>query len=615
MVIQNIIFPDPEICTEEELYFRKKDGEISFDTYFNGFSVGKWKKYTKLSNLFLELETRGEAEIVIRHFSTAMSTEGGDDTQSADAAEENSLRDRETVSGREILRVKISGKAKLSIGELAGEGIYAFSFRPVTKDAELLHGAYTTELREEADNVRIGLCICTYNREEYISRNLGILKRTILERQDSPLFGSLEIFISDNGRNLDHGKYASDKVHIFPNRNLGGAGGFTRDLIEITRYNRGMDAECDGGRITHALLMDDDVIIEPEALLRTFSMLRLLKDEHRGAFIGGAMLRRDRMYEQAEAGACWNSGAHFPYKPGADLRDIKNVIANETEEDYEYNAWWYCCFPIDIVRRDNLPLPIFIRDDDLEYGLRNMKKLILLNGICLWHEPFEYKYSSFLQYYLLRNQLIVNSFHCPQYGVKEALTDIKLNCRQYVMFYRYKDLDLFLKGVEDFLKGPGFLMETDGEKLHREIMAEGYKYGDVSGLEVPFDEGELEKNLLIRDSLKAKILRLATLNGLFLPAGGDTTIPAGTARSNMTFRKKRVLNYDMSSEKGFVTARSFKQSLAAFGKMHRVGRLVKQNLARVQKEYKQAGAVLRSLEFWERYLDITDDGHYTKTIK
>lgn len=44
----------------------------------------------------------------------------------------------------------------------------------------------------------------------------------------------------------------------------------------------------------HALLMDDDIVIEPEALVKTYQILTLLKDEYEDAFIGGAMLRLDK---------------------------------------------------------------------------------------------------------------------------------------------------------------------------------------------------------------------------------------------------------------------------------------------------------------------------------
>ena len=82
---------------------------------------------------------------------------------------------------------------------------------------------------------------------------------------------------------------------------MGGAGGFTRDLIEILEHN-------DIFQITHILLMDDDIVIEPESLVRTFMLLCLLREEYLDAFIGGAMLRLDRQYIQVEAGAVWDAG-------------------------------------------------------------------------------------------------------------------------------------------------------------------------------------------------------------------------------------------------------------------------------------------------------------------
>ena len=96
-------------------------------------------------------------------------------------------------------------------------------------------------------------------------------------------------------------------------------------------------------------------------------------------------------------------------KAGLELESCEACLLNEVEESAEYNAWWYCCFPLEIVTEENLPLPLFIRGDDVEYGIRNMKQLILMNGICVWHEPFENKYSSFLEYYIIRNQLITNA--------------------------------------------------------------------------------------------------------------------------------------------------------------------------------------------------------------
>ena len=41
-------------------------GTLTFDTYFNAFSIKKWKKYTKLKNLKLEVECQGKYKITNR---------------------------------------------------------------------------------------------------------------------------------------------------------------------------------------------------------------------------------------------------------------------------------------------------------------------------------------------------------------------------------------------------------------------------------------------------------------------------------------------------------------------------------------------------------------------
>ena len=100
------------------------------------------------------------------------------------------------------------------------------------------------------------------------------------------------------------------------------------------------------------------------------------------------MLRTDLQWFQTESGGTWNGGRLVSHKQGLDLRNLDACLYNEVEEKYEFNAWWYCTMPLNIINKKNLPMPIFIRGDDVEFGLRNMKHLILMNGICVWHEPF-----------------------------------------------------------------------------------------------------------------------------------------------------------------------------------------------------------------------------------
>ena len=53
MVLQRVIFPSKN--KPEKLYFREKGKIISFDTFFNAFSVEKWTKYTNLKKVTLEI--------------------------------------------------------------------------------------------------------------------------------------------------------------------------------------------------------------------------------------------------------------------------------------------------------------------------------------------------------------------------------------------------------------------------------------------------------------------------------------------------------------------------------------------------------------------------------
>ena len=45
MRLQNIRFPEPDICREEELYFHRNGEWIDFNGYFNLFYIEKRKIY------------------------------------------------------------------------------------------------------------------------------------------------------------------------------------------------------------------------------------------------------------------------------------------------------------------------------------------------------------------------------------------------------------------------------------------------------------------------------------------------------------------------------------------------------------------------------------------
>ena len=70
------------------------------------------------------------------------------------------------------------------------------------------------------------------------------------------------------------------------------------------------------------------------------------------------------------------------------------------------------------------------------------------------------------------------------------------------------------------------------------------------------------------------------------------------------YRKKRVMYYDASAKKAFVTERSFAKTVHYL--MKTIGMLfaVSRKLNKAQEAYRTEGLKLRSLEFWKGYLEI-----------
>ena len=67
MIIQPLLFPKQEVCPEQKMYYRIKEDKISLETYFNAFSIGKWKKYTDLDNLYFEVESEEALQFTCVH--------------------------------------------------------------------------------------------------------------------------------------------------------------------------------------------------------------------------------------------------------------------------------------------------------------------------------------------------------------------------------------------------------------------------------------------------------------------------------------------------------------------------------------------------------------------
>lgn len=408
---------------------------VRFDTYFNGFFYSKYIDSTNMEKLTVKVNAAGklEAELICVNPDLV-----------------------EMVLERRILQDSEISFTPVRLNELPYNGVIFCKFTAIS-ESRILNICYETNI-ESPTSVRLATIICTYHREEYVKRNLERLYRTLLH-EHSPVSNELKIFVIDNGRTMK--PFENHHIQIIPNRNLGGSGGFTRGMLEVLEQ---------GEKYTHVLLMDDDISFEPEILVKTIQLLKILPQNSKPLIIGGQMLLEDDPTIQYEAGALYKKGRLWANGRGFDLSSLEVLLKNQQQQRIDYNAWWYCCIPLNSIRNKGLPLPFFIKGDDVEYGLRSDADFLLINGIGVWHQSFEKKQSPHLEYYIKRNELIISALYKINDGILSSLYKLFKALGGSILRKKTGKIIFLRKAYADFLKGPDFLLESDGEKLNEELI-------------------------------------------------------------------------------------------------------------------------------------------------
>ena len=415
----------------------KKNNWFEFFTYFNALSVEKWKKYTYAEKFYLILEAEGKFSLeLFGHFI------------------EKKTEIKKEWFGKYEFDLTEKTQLILPYPVWMQSEVVAFAIN-TCKKTFIYNAHYATDV--EDDSIRlpyVTLVTTTYKKENYIKRNIALLKECLFSEEEYAHAYSWNIV--DNGKTLLEQTDCKERIRIFHNKNVGGAGGFARGMIESLKQPK---------RPTHILLMDDDVVFSPESFKRLYKLLSIIRPEYKEYFISGAMLKKGEPNIQHEdIGKLNEWGFHEAVKPNMDMNVWETVLLNErikADEQHQYAAWWFCCIPVGIVRNDNLPLPLFVRGDDVEYSLRNHANFITMNGLCIWHEGFEGKFSAALEYYQVeRNELIVCATN-PELSKVDVIGHIKELFWQEIYKFNYRAADLLLDAVEDYLKGPEYFFSLD----------------------------------------------------------------------------------------------------------------------------------------------------------
>lgn len=609
MIIQKILHPKKDVCNEWNMYYRGIEAQdhpeegvripagemLSLETYFNSFSIGKWVAYTRLDNLYLTLEIKGDVRIRLMHASGHKhlpEVEQARTPEEKEAAVDVAWEEAEGSVTREGNLYTIHFNRFYSKGILYVEITAAEN----SGGALLLGGAWETDIDVTTLNpVNIAYCICTYKREKELTRNVTKIRDRLIENPDSLLYHKASVFIADNGHTLAEDMFHNDRIRIFRNRNVGGSGGFTRTMLESVVYPRQRGEELP----THIILMDDDIDLDEDILERTAVLLQMLDDAHRQSLVGGAMMELEHRNMQFENGAWWHGVILRSFNHEWDLSMRRCVAANEEINDVNYTGWWYCCIPSEKIRADNLPIPLFIHYDDIEYGQRNSGDgIILMNGICVWHPYGNNKQPIRMNYYDERNILIAMSGSGARASKWDLIDHLSKIITRDVVRYRYEAAEVSFRGIEDFYRGPEYFMRLDPIKLHTRLGKYNYTYTDPEEEDIDISE--------IRDrpyESYPKFIPEVELLFWLIPSFRDYVVVSEKDIA-YGFGARKVYLFDRNRGQGFMVERNAAKTFHALQHYATVAKKILTETDSVMDRWEAKKPQYTSLKFWEKYLGL-----------
>lgn len=443
-ILQNISYPETSIHdVDRETYLRGRGNlylsngslvipayeKVEFNTYINFFSMKKWRLYARLQNVAFIIKTKGDAQIDIV-----------------------GIMDRGHYFPEQVLvsaKVKNEQEVILDVPQHDQYDVLYLRIQAADKPVEIIQSGFGTKDLPKQE-VSLGACICTYNRQAYLKKNFDKILPKI---QDYGL--DIEFFVSNNGDLLNFD--VPKGVTVEKNRNLGGAGGFTRAItMALHQYK------------SHVVLMDDDIDLPFEALFRTLRFFEMVIPERRDVFLSGSMLSSEERWLQYERNTILDVNGFHHQGHAQNTRDFNVALENVLNDSIRGLAgWWYCAFSTKILRDFGLPMPIFVRGDDVEFSLRCSKEIVSLNGICVWHDPFINKYSEVMEDYYLPRNMIINALLMPKpmMGLihKFVLQKFWDNIRRY----NYAAARLNLYAIDHILRGA---YKEDAEVIHHRVV-------------------------------------------------------------------------------------------------------------------------------------------------
>jgi galactofuranosylgalactofuranosylrhamnosyl-N-acetylglucosaminyl-diphospho-decaprenol beta-1,5/1,6-galactofuranosyltransferase len=432
------------------------ESEVSFATYFNAFPASYWRRWTTCASVVLRAELTGTGRVDVYR------------TKATGA--------RIFVEGREFASTgdqSVTVEFQVGLQPFEDGGWVWFD---ITTDSNVTLGSagwYSDKPAPGVANIALG--IPTFNRPDDCVNALRDLT-------SDPLVDKVigAVIVPDQGTSKvrDHPDFAAaaaplgDRLSIHDQPNLGGSGGYSRVMYEALK-----NTDCQ-----QILFMDDDIQLEPDTILRILAMNRFAKAP---MLVGGQMLNLQEpshlhiMGEIVDrSNFMWTSAPYTEYDhdfaeyPLSDNDPRSQLLHRRI--DVDYNGWWTCMIPRQVAEELGQPLPLFIKWDDADYGLRAAAHgypTATLPGAAIWHMAWSDKDDAidWQAYFHLRNRLVVAAMHWD--GDVSGLVGSHLKATlKHLSCLEYSTVAIQNRAIDDFLAGPEHIfsiLETALPEVHR----------------------------------------------------------------------------------------------------------------------------------------------------
>lgn len=458
----------------------KNRGHMSGCTFFNAFPAAYWRRWTSVKTVRFEATVQGNSKIsvfrstgrgLIYPVSTKTTTASGSET-------------------RVCIDVPMTG--------LMDGGYFWFDAGSLDGSVTIADATWSVprEVRTAKHETTLSIAITTFNRASYCMDQLRTIAgaSALRERLDT-------VYCTDQGSDLVKDQKDFDEVAdnlgeqltYIQQANLGGSGGFSRGMYETAK----------AGDSDFVLLLDDDAISEPESILRA---IQFSDYTVRPVLVGGGMFHLDNrtmLYTQGErinAQRMWMyPSKSMGYNHDFSVEPLRDSPDRHQRIDEDFNGWWMCLIPIAVVKKIGLSMPVFIKFDDIEYGLRAKKAgfpTVCLPGVAVWHQAWHDKdpARSWEEYFTERNRwlaaLLTYPDKAPRMLIETMYGDASLGLR-----FVYSAMALHHMALRDILRGPQYLVDCLPTKLGevREVRA---RYPDAQAQDsfeaFPEPAGEVE---------------------------------------------------------------------------------------------------------------------------